>query len=362
MKQLQSLGFKPDQSQKAVTFISEPSPFTKNFAANLTPLEASIEYLLLHTPEVDLPERFMPTNNSSNSFITDAHSGTDNLKRRWFEESMVKEGGWPLYLVKEELVMVSSGIDHPELLVSKLGRRLLGGDETLQGAAPTLGDIDPAEVDMYGGTISPGRTAIPLPISPFMLHIFTPDDSPALISPPAIHISSPSVPAYVRLHILSRILRAADEGRLVEDGESFVGACLRMIEEEWVSIEDSGPPDISQVLKHITPHKAPEAGAENTDEVPINKSGKKKRGSHKADDRTDGRVKADFETLCADERYQVMFATRKRLPAFSARENFLSALEKSRVVIVVGETGNVPSLCETKILNGVIRIRKDHST
>ena len=111
---------------------------------------------------------------------------------------MVKEGGWPLYLVKEELVMAPSGMDHPELLVSKLGKRLLGEIETPQGAAPTLGDVDPVEVDAYGGTVSPGRTAIPLPISPFTLHIFTPSDTSTFISPPAIHISSPSVPAYVR--------------------------------------------------------------------------------------------------------------------------------------------------------------------
>jgi len=362
MKQLQSLGFKPGQSQKAIAFISEPSSFTMNFAAHLTPLEASIEYLLLHTPEVDLPERFMPANNSSNSFITDAHSGTNDLKRRWFEESIVKEGGWPLHLVKEELVVLPSAVDHPELLVSKLGKRLLGETEPPQGAVPTLGDVDPAEVDAYGGTISPGRTTIPLPISPFTLHVFTPDDTSTLVSPPAIHISSPSVPAYVRLHILSRILQAVDEGWLIEDGESFVGACLRMVEEEWISIEDNGPPDISQVLKYITPHKAPETNAENIDEGPIVKSGKKMRRPHKADDRTDGQVKADFEKLCSDERYQAMLTTRKRLPAFFARGDFLNALEKSKVVVVVGETGNVSSLCETKIFNGVIRVRKDHST
>ena len=362
VKQLQSLGFKPDQSQKAVVFISEPSSFTKNFAVNLTPLEASIEYLLLHTPEVDLPERFMPANNSSNSFVTDAHSGTDNLKRRWFEESMVKEGGWPLYLVKEELVKVPSGVDHPEILVSNLGKRLLGKTESLRGATSTLGDVDPTEVDAYGGTISPGRTTIPLPISPFTLHIFTLDNSSVLASPPAIHISSPSVPAYVRLHILSCILQAADEGRLVEDGETFVGACLQIVEEEWVNTEDNGPPDISQVLKHITPHKPPVTDVEDPEEITLIKTGKKKQRSRKADDRTDGRVKADFEKLCTDERYQAMFATRKRLPAFSAREGFLSALEKNRVVVVVGETGSVSSRCETNSLNVIIRIRKDHST
>ena len=340
-KQLQTLGFKPDQSQKAVAFISEPSPFTKNFAATLTRLEASIEYLLLHTPEVDLPERFMPTNNSSNSFITDTHSGADNLKRRWFEESIAKEGGWPLYLVREELVTAPSGVEHPETLVSDLGKRLLGKTESLQGGGPTLGDVDPMEVDVYGGMISPGRTAIPLPVSPFTLHIFTADNTSALIYPPAVHISSPSVPAYVRLHILSCILQAADEGRLVEDGESFVGACLRLVEEEWVNIEDNGPPDISQVLKHITPQKSLDTDEEKPDEVPFTKSGKKKQHSHKTDDRTDRQIKTDFEKLCAGRHYQDMFATRKRLPAFYAWEDFLSALNKSRVVVVVGETGNI---------------------
>jgi len=283
----------------------------------------------------------MPTNNSSNSFITDARSGTDDLKRRWFEESMVKEGGWPLYLVKEELTTAPSGVEHPETMVSKLGRRLLGKTEPLQGEAPTLGDVDPMEVDAYGGTISPGRMAIPLPISPFTLHIFTPNNSSALVFPPAIHISSPSVPAYVRLHILSSTLQAADEGRLVEDGESFVGACLRIIEEEWVDIEDNGPPDISWVLKHIMPNKPPDSDGEKPDEASLAKPGKKGQRSHRTDGRTGGHVRADFERLCASERYQVMFAARKRLPAFSARGDFLSALEKSRVVIVVGETGNL---------------------
>ena len=304
----------------------------------------------------------MPTNNSSNPFITDAHSGTDDLKRRWFEESIVREGGWPLYLVKEEIVTAPTGVDRPETLVSRLGMRLLGKSVSTQVTAPTLEDIDPVEVDSYGGTISPGRTSIPLPISPFTLHVFTPENSSAVVSPPAIHVSSQSVPAYVRLHILSRILQAADEGRLVEDGESFVGASLRTVEEEWISIEDNGPPDISQVLKHITPQKRPDIIAEIPDEAPFIKPGKKQQRSHKTDNRTNKQVEADFEKLCASERYRDMLTKRERLPAFSAREDFLSALEKSRVVIVVGETGNVSSLCETKIFNDTIRIRKDHST
>lgn len=336
------LGFKPDQSKKAVAFISEASAFTKNFTENLTPLQATIEYLLLHTPEVDLPERFMPTNNSSNSFITDTHSGTESLKRRWFEESVAKEGGWPLYLVKEELATMPSGADHLETLVSKLGMRLLGKTESLQREGPTLGDTDPAEVDAYGGTISPGRMTIPLPISPFTLHIFTPDNASALFCSPAVYISSQTAPAYIRLHILSRILRAVDEGRLIEAGETFVGACLRIIEEEWVDIEDNGPPDIAQVLKHITPCKPSDPDKVKLDDDPLVKPYRKKERSHKADDRTDVQVKADFEKVCASGHYRDMLTARKKLPAFAAREGFLIALKKNRVVVVVGETGNFP--------------------
>ena len=361
VKQLQALGFKLDQSQKAATFISEPSAFTRNFAENLTPLEASIEYLLLHTPEVDLPERFMPANNSSNSFIIDVHSGSGDLKRRWFEESMAKEGGWPLHLVKEEHASTSSGTYHPENLVFRLGMRLLGKTESDLVEGPALSDIDPVEVDAYGGTVSPGRLLIPLPISPFTLHIFTPEKTP-LLSPPAIHISSPSVPAYVRLHILSCVLRAVNEGRLMEAGETFVGACLRTIEEEWITIEDNGLPDIAQVLKHIAPRKSPETDGGMSGEELYVKPGRQKERPRKVDDRTDRQVATEFERLCTSKRYQEILATRKRLPAFSVRENFLSVLEKNKVVVVVGETGNVPSRCKTNPFTDITRIWKNHPT
>lgn len=362
VKHLQALGFKLGQSQKAVAFISETSAFTRNFTEMLTPLEASIEYLLLHTPEVDLPKRFIPASSSSNSFIADTHSGTENLKRRWFEESVAKEGGWPLYLVKEEVTTLPSITDHPEVLIPRLGMRLLGKTEPLLGEDPTLGDIDPVEIDAYGGIISPGRLTIPLPISPFALHIFTPPNGSALFCPPAVHISSQTAPAYIRLYILSCILRAVDERRLMEAGETFVGACLRVVEEEWANIEDNGPPDIAQVLRHIPPHKPSDTDNGKHDDHPFVKLSKQKERSHKADDRTDAQVKADFEKLRASEFYRDMLIARKKLPAFSAQEGFLFALDKNKVVVVVGETGNFPSRYETKTFNDMTRIWKDHPT
>lgn len=43
-----------------------------------------------------------------------------------------------------------------------------------------------------------------------------------------------------------------------------------------------------------------------------------------------------------------MLASREKLPAFTAKEEFLEQLSKSRVVVVVGETGFVSTLYSTE--------------
>ena len=37
-----------------------------------------------------------------------------------------------------------------------------------------------------------------------------------------------------------------------------------------------------------------------------------------------------------------MLAVRQKLPAFASKQSFLQQLEKSRVIVVVGETGEFP--------------------
>jgi len=55
---------------------------------------------------------------------------------------------------------------------------------------------------------------------------------------------------------------------------------------------------------------------------------------------------------------------RKRLPAFSAKDQFLGLLESNRVVVVVGETGEITQwfiifFCKTDYIH--IRLWKDYS-
>ena len=100
-QQLGHLGFSNAQARDAISFLTQSSALASNLLGSLPSLEAAIEYLVLNVPECDLPQRFLPSTNSSNPFITSAHSGSDDLKRRWIEDRAVKEAGWPAHVVKD---------------------------------------------------------------------------------------------------------------------------------------------------------------------------------------------------------------------------------------------------------------------
>ena len=59
-KQLTQIGFTPIQARNATAALSEASNLTSSLLSNQTPLQACIEYLVLHFPECDLPKRFLP--------------------------------------------------------------------------------------------------------------------------------------------------------------------------------------------------------------------------------------------------------------------------------------------------------------
>ena len=125
--QLGQLGFKITQARNAVAFLSQPSPLASKLLHSANPLEACIEYLILHVPECDLPQRFLPAVNSSSPFITATHGGSDDLKRRWIEERATKQAGFPAHVVRECLEDERL-IEDWALLVTALNHYLIGKD------------------------------------------------------------------------------------------------------------------------------------------------------------------------------------------------------------------------------------------
>ena len=140
-------------------------------------------------------------------------------------------------------------------------------------------------------------------------------------------------------------------------------AIMRLLEDEWEITEKNGPPDISTVLRNILPHDSnstPDSFvvSPHPDITPGGKREKRVIERRRYNPHENNQMKHDLEVLrasdkvpiledtsfllkfsCVSIQYAPILATRKRLPAFAARDQFLEHLESSRVVIVVGETG-----------------------
>ena len=363
-KQLGHLGFNSKQIRDACTFLSTPSPLVSELFKSLTPLEASIEYLVLRVPECDLPTRFLPSNNSSNPFITSAHSGAEDLKKRWTEEKAVKEAGWPLHAIKD----CTSNLEvahNWDLLLVTLGKRLIDQefDPSLVRSGTKPYTIDPNEYEALGAYLEgPNHIVLPLFTAPIQVHIFiAPNGHFPRPGYTPIYLTSTSIPPYIRLHLLSKLLLALEFDLQPEDG--LFMAIMRILEDEWEITEKNGPPDISTVLRNILPHDSnstPDSFvvSPHPDITPGGKREKRVIERRRYNPHENNQMKHDLEVLrasdkvpiledtsfllkfsCVSIQYAPILATRKRLPAFAARDQFLEHLESSRVVTVVGETG-----------------------
>ncbi|KAH9008329.1 P-loop containing nucleoside triphosphate hydrolase protein [Lactarius hengduanensis] len=352
LRQLESLGFVKTQARDAVTFLSNPSPLASNLLRVASPLEACIEYLVLHIPEVDLPPRFLPEKNSSNPFITSIHAGQEDIKKRWIEERAIKQAGWPGHVVRE-CTGDAHLVEEWALLVAALNRRLVGEpwqDVTMQ---PHGNDLEErmTEDDMasMGASYADDSTftlVMPLFLAPIQLNFVIPPGYAYNRSsrPPPMYVTSSSVPAYVRLHLLAKLLAAFEEGTIGESTESICVTAMQVLEEHWAVLEDEGPPSLHDVMRHLVPPQEVRDTKVSPDADTLAKStSKKPRNSARPrnqDSRSDTEVMQEFEAIRQDGRYAELHAIRCRLPAFASRDDFLSTLERSRVVIVVGETGS----------------------
>ncbi|KAF9531893.1 P-loop containing nucleoside triphosphate hydrolase protein [Crepidotus variabilis] len=341
-QQLGRLGFNKKQIKDVTQFLSEDSQLATTLLNVLSPLEAAIEYLVLHVPECDLPNRFMPSKNSSNPFITSAHSGASDLKRRWIEDKAVMEAGWPLNAVKE-CITDQRLVEHWDLLLVTLGQKLIGKpvDYVITNITEGLTAyvIDQEEYEALGASLfEPGHLVLPLFSVDVSVHILFSEGKYPRPGYMPIYLSSATIPAYVRLHLLAQFIQAMEAQVDLEVGDGFCMALMRIIEGAWAPIEDNGPPDMSKVLEHVIAPSQKFKGKPNEARPTQNK--KNKIGpTYRRPVGTDVEIRQELEAMRKKDKFQELLRVRQKLPAFSVREEFLNVLEKNRVVVVVGETG-----------------------
>lgn len=347
-----TIGFTRPQARDAVAYLSQPSPLTSSLLQSATPLQACVEYLVLHVPECDLPQRFLPSANSSNPFVTSAHGGGDDIKKRWVEERAVKEAGWPVKAVRECL-MDSRLVEDWALLTAALNKRLLGDDWTTVFDRDLSGDVEHLitqdDIESIGASYAEDSVTLVMPMfaAPLQLNFVIPPSLSYNISthPPPMYITSTSMPAYVRLHLLAHLLNAFKNGTILQLGLGLCLGTMQIVEEEWGTIEDQGFPDISLVLQHLIPQPASlpsDEGVSDTTRPATDRNRRRDGGRQRHDMRDDAKIAEEFKAMRNLPKYSELFSLRKKLPAFASKDEFLSLLDKSRVVVVVGETGQWP--------------------
>lgn len=340
----------------------------------LSPLEAAVEYLLAHLPEDDLPRNYRPAQNVADfvSGVVGPGGGQEGLRKAWLIDKLVKKAGFPRKAVEE----VANVENREEVALDLLGRRLCGwtgedegwgmGD---YGAGWEAEDEEEEEIrssareeeftilssilDTRVHRISDEEITITTTVANeiLVMHIIFGPASPYPSAryptyPPSFYLASPSLPAYIRLHLHAQLLKAfRDPERLDLSStlESGMGGCLFLMAElleSELQLALDNPPDVGIVTEHLVP-VLEEVEARPSDEaIRIAKRQRQRHAPRPPTQEQHQAVLQQFNSMKTRPGYPAMLAIRSKLPAWGTRENVNSILECNRVLIIVGETGS----------------------
>jgi hypothetical protein len=326
----------------------------------LSPLEAAIEWLLLHLPEDDMPPRYRPSSASSD-FVTGASAklgGQAGLVKGWVMDKLVKQAGFPRKVVEQVLqddARLGAALDSlgrrlcgweaqavVDLSVEEVAERDQAREEELLALEAVLDDRFSKLTDTeYAIRIEDVKDTIELRL---VFDSASPYPSAAQPTPPAFYIASDSVPSYMRLHLHRALLEQFrqddrhDLRGILEGGAG--GAVLVMLEHLETALPGviETPPDVGQVTEHLAPKPAQAPPADRVQQQ--RRTMRKRNGPFKRSPPTlaeHEELKRRQELLLRRKDYEEMMAVRRSLPAWKERDNIVGALEKDRVLVVVGE-------------------------
>lgn len=385
--QLQTLGFRPAHVTSCMSALAAAHARLHSAGASgndplvlslsiLSPLEAAIEWLLLHLPEDDLPPRYRPSASAAN-MVTGASAkqgGKSALVRGWVADKLVRQAGFPRKAVDSALVTET----RESRALEVLGRRLCGwhgedggwGEEEVTEFAGSEDEISERDTmreeeimaleAVLGERFSREDREDCVEIMVEIIHgddtlllnvLFdpqTPYPSPQYPTrPPPFYLSSTTVPSYMRLHIHATMLSAFrdperhDLTGVLEAGMG--GAVLSMVEhlEDALPKVLESPPDVGSVTQHLIAAMEEDEDDEPKAVIAAREAPRQRRtGPRRPPSKEQHEAVAAAQArLFAEPKYAPMLADRKKLPAWAERENICNALEKNRVLVVVGETG-----------------------
>lgn len=397
-----SLGFRKGHVSRALTHArSSVAP-----GAGLTALRHDVlSHLHLIVPESDLPASFRESRPADATIRNATARDAEELGRVWRAERVAREVGVPVEWVRREMDQAKDeageGVSDKALegrVIDVLVRRLIDvpdeadvderdklSEDSLRAwwAAAGPSNLSGEEKDelrqrrddelmglegLFGSRFKRTKDGIEVGIPRkgdavslrVLFHpasLYPTPHSPSMpVTLPSFYISSPTLPPYIRLHLLyllaSQFLPStARDGAawldLAEGGYGGIVAEMVTFLEEHVGATIDNPPDAREVMDRLVPPtERPAALLASEASRRITKTQgqdarKGRRGrSLRATPEQQAALKKAYEQLTQSAGYQKMLEQRKRLPAWGMRERIVDLIRSSRVVIVCGETGS----------------------
>lgn len=343
--------------------------------------EAAIEYIVLFTPEQDLPAQLRPTA-ASESFVTSAASGggQEGLVDRWTVDKLSRCAGFPRENI-ERAITVARAAGYSDVAAREgvvldiLLHQLVGllweppsdapanvderdrkqRDErellvacTEENTVRPVSDkeaITDKDYDVYVGTYDGEDVALRVSLPPASRYL-----AEAGVWPTA-YVTSTKLPAFLRLALTRHVLQClrgerADIHEMLDMNEG--GVLFLLLEElrEYVPKMLPTPPPLDEVMEHLVV-AAPSATARALEQrtpraAPRTKSGTAPRAAPKLQRRAevDASLKEALERWRTSVKYREGVApVREALLAYLARHDLLEKLRAHRVVLITGETG-----------------------
>jgi ATP-dependent RNA helicase DHX57 len=389
-QQLKSMGFRPahvDSCMKALVAAHErlhAGPSAQSGSSRMTqdpltlslnllsPLEAAIEWLLVHLPEDDLPPSYRSS--AAVDFVSSVSSGMGGqteLVKGWVIDKLTRKAGFP----RKAVMRVIEEETRESVVLDLLGRRLCGWESDEggwgveeYGAGWEAGDEQEDEarriareeemviltsvLDDRVQQVSEQEIAIEVSAvqgEDLVLNVIFSEASPYPSArypthPPTFYLTSHSLPSYFRLHLHGEVLRAfrdperPDLQSLLEAGAGGAVYAMMEILETALPACLKRPPDIASVTQYLVPKVE-----DVQQEVEVRKRLQKLkvgRGRGRQPGMSEQEVRAHHDAMQAAPGWKAMLAARQSLPAWSSREEIITALEENRVVVIVGETGS----------------------
>ncbi|TPX31597.1 hypothetical protein SmJEL517_g05124 [Synchytrium microbalum] len=176
------------------------------------------------------------------------------------------------------------------------------------------------EVSLTSPSISDGSLAFYLNTSSTYPH-----------HPIIVVLQCPSLPAYIRLSCTKKLMEKSIE--LAASGEPAAFALVENAQENWNEWVEN-PPLLMSLVSNAPPHKPQKAVESHTPAAKLDKVSRKTRKSTQSDEEIRDALLAQESTAP----YQKMLSARATLPAHKNRQDIITAVKSSQVVIC-GETG-----------------------